>query len=186
VPAKRSGKKDLEFIRNDLRPAFGRMRLVDIRHQDIERFKAERLERLSKKSINLQLGLLGSLLSMAKREGWLVEVPDVRKFRLPVQRNGFRFLKTADEVRRFLEAAEKEGPMVGILYRTAVFTGMRAGELAALRVSDIGFDRGLITVKCSFGGSTKSDQVRHVPILEPLRGPLEVWTETIGSGVGVP
>ena len=183
VPGKRSGKKDVEFIRNDLRPAFGVMKLVDIRHQDIERFKVERLERLSKKSINLQLGLLGSLLRLAQREGWLVQIPEVRKFRLSNNRNDFRFLKTSEEVRRFLEAAEKEGPVVGILYRTAVFTGLRAGELAALQVSDIDFERGLITVKRSFDGPTKSDQVRHVPILEPLRGRLEAWTELVGAGL---
>ncbi|MEM9113956.1 MAG: tyrosine-type recombinase/integrase [Myxococcota bacterium] len=186
VPGKRSGKKDVEFIRNDLRPAFGGMKLVDIRHQDIERFKVERLDRLSKKSINLLLGLLGSLLRLAQREGWLVQIPEVRKFRLPTNRNDFRFLKTQEEVRRFLDAADQEARLVGMLYRSAVFTGLRAGELAALKVSDVDFERGLITVKRSFDGPTKSDQVRHVPILEPLRGPLDAWTDQLKTGLVFP
>jgi integrase len=52
---------------------------------------------------------------------------------------------------------------------------MRAGELAALEWSDIDLDRRLIAVQRSFEGPTKSDRVRHVPILDPLLPLLRQW-----------
>jgi integrase len=62
-----------------------------------------------------------------------------------------------------------------IFYATAIFTGMRAGEIAALEWSDVDLDRRLITVQRSFDGPTKSDRVRYVPILDPLLPVLRAW-----------
>jgi integrase len=54
------------------------------------------------------------------------------------------------------------------LYATAIYTGMRAGELAGLHWEDVSFERRLITVQRSFDGPTKADDVRYLPILDPL------------------
>lgn len=86
--------------------------------------------------------------------------------------------------RRQLEVAEiKSGARsappppknVFMFYATAIYTGMRAGELAALEGSDILFDRRLIIVQRSFFGPTKSDRARYVPILDPLLPLLQQW-----------
>jgi len=61
------------------------------------------------------------------------------------------------------------------LYATAIYTGMRAGELAGLRREDIDLERRLITVQRSFDGPTKSGDVRYVPILDPLLPVLREW-----------
>ena len=44
-----------------------------------------------------------------------------------------------DEIERFLGAAEPEDEPVRVMYRLAVYTGMRAGELAGLNWDDIDF-----------------------------------------------
>jgi integrase len=61
------------------------------------------------------------------------------------------------------------------MYATAVYAGLRAGELAALEWSDVDFDRRLVTVQRSFSGPTKSDKVRYVPILDALLLLLREW-----------
>ena len=67
--------------------------------------------------------------------------------------------------------------MVFALYATAVFTGMRAGELAGLRWDGVSFERRLITVQRSFDGPTKAGDVRYVPILDVLLPILKQWHE---------
>jgi integrase len=64
-------------------------------------------------------------------------------------------LRTDDEVKRFLLAAREEGERVFVFYAVAVYTGLRAGELAALEGPDVDFDRRLITVQRSFDGPTQ-------------------------------
>jgi len=51
---------------------------------------------------------------------------------------------------------------VFVFYATAIYTGLRAGEIAALEWSDVDFERRLVTVQRSFDGPTKSDRVRYV------------------------
>ena len=112
-----------------------------------------------------------------------------------------RWLRTEDEIRQFFSAAKEEDdnrlyykeadrfPTVKVfpMYATAVYTGMRAGELAALRWADINFDRRLITVQRSFNNPTKSGDVRHVPILDVLLPILKAWKlESGGKGLAFP
>lgn len=172
---KRSKKKDEQFIRTDLLPAFGGKALTEIGTRDVERFKAERLERLSKKSINLMVGLLRSMLNLAVEIGWLEKRPTLRLYRIPLFGADYRYLRTDEEVQRFLRAAREEGADVFALYATAVLTGLRAGELAGLRWEDVDLDRRLITVQRSFGGPTKAGDLRHVPILDALLPVLREW-----------
>jgi integrase len=65
--------------------------------------------------------------------------------------------------------------MVFALYATAVYTGLRAGELAALLWDVIDLERRLITVQRSFDGPTKSGDVRYVPVLDALLPVLRAW-----------
>lgn len=70
---------------------------------------------------------------------------------------------------RFLAAARTaEGDEVFFFYAFAICTGLRAGELAALRWDAIDLNRRLITVSRSFATTTKANDVRYVPILDPL------------------
>jgi hypothetical protein len=76
------------------------------------------------------------------------------------------------------------------LYATAVFTGMRAGELGGLRWDDVDFDKRLVTVQRSFDGPIKAGDIRYVPILDALLPVLRAWrlrcssltTKVLGRG----
>jgi integrase len=164
---KRSGSHDESIIRAHLRPAFGAFMLHEIGVQQIDRFIVDR-SHLNKKTINNHLTLLGAMLNAARDIGWLAMAPRIRKPKVRIFGNDFSYLRTDEEVRTFLVAAIEEDAKVFAFYATAIYTGMRAGELAGLHWGDVSFERRLISVQRSFSGPTKAEDVRYVPILDPL------------------
>lgn len=176
VPTKRSGDHDKSIIRKHLRPAFGALLLRDLSVKHVDAYVVER-EHLNRKTIANHLTTFIAMLNVAVDLGWLLKVPRIRKPKVRVFDADYSYLRTDEEIRRFLRGAHQEGPMVFSLYATAVYTGMRAGELAGLRWDDVSFERRLITVQRSFNGPTKAGDVRYVPILDVLLPILKRWRE---------
>ena len=166
---KRSAKDDESIIDARLRPFFNTRKLTDLTLDHVDAFVAEWRDERSDKTVNNYLTLLVSMLNEAKERGWLREVPRIRKFKVHVFDKDYAWLRTEAELARFLDAASREREVVYAMYATAVYTGMRAGELAALRWQSVQFDHQLIVVERSFDGPTKGGDVRHLPIMAPLR-----------------
>lgn len=173
---KRSKKDDISAINKYLNPAFQHKAIASIRTAEIDSFKKQ-LGHLTPKSQSNYLTLLISMLKLAVELEWLVKIPVIKKPSTNLFSKEYHFLQTPEEINRFLKAAEVEGGMVHLLYSTAIFTGMRQGELAGLRFSDIDFERNLIAVQHSYIGPTKSDKVRYVPIMASLKPLLAAWRE---------
>lgn len=177
APEKKSGSDDESIIRAHLRPAFDKIKLSEFNQTDVDAYRAAR-STLNVKTIRNHLSVLVGCLKLAHDAHWLVRVPRIR---IPkaVNSGAYRYLRDNSEVERFLDAAAREeDPVVGILYRTAAFTGLRAGELAGLRWRHVDFEHNQIHVELSFDeGTTKSGKVRHVPLLAPLKVALEAWRE---------
>ena len=171
---KRSGRDDVSMIRRHLRPAFGGLRLREIGVAHIDAYKAARMG-LSPKTVRNHLTLLGTMLRLAVDLGWLVRSPRIEKPRVRVFSGDYRYLRTEQDLRRLLCAARAEGEDVFALYATALFTGMRAGELAGLVWSCVDFATRLITVQASYDGPTKAGDVRYVPIVDALLPDLRAW-----------
>lgn len=129
---KRSAKDDISIIGRHLRPQFGALRIRDVRVERIDQFVAEKCH-LHKKTVANHLTLLMSMLSLAVELGWLLKTPKIRKPRNPLFTKDYRNLRTDEKIFRFLRAARREGDDVFALYATAIYTGMRAGELAGLQ-----------------------------------------------------
>jgi len=174
VPQKRSGNDDKCIIRKHLRPRFGRLRLQDITVEHGDRYIVENAH-LDPKTIANHLTLFLSMLNRARDLRWIESVPPIKKPKVRFISQDYRWLRTDDEIKRLLLAAKEEGEAVYIFYAAAIYTGMRAGEIAALRWDDISFETRLITVQRSFDGPTKSADVRYVPILDPLLPILRTW-----------
>lgn len=60
-------------------------------------------------------------------------------------------------------------------YATAIYAGLRAGELWGLRWADVDLGAGVLHVRRSYETTPKSHQARDVAILPPLRDWLEAW-----------
>jgi integrase len=170
---KRSEKDDRSMIERHLRPAFGSLRLSNIGVSEVDAFVAER-RHLSPKTVNNHLTLLISMLSLSVDLGWLQSVPRIKKPKVGLD-SDYRYLRTDQEVAAFLRAAQAEDEHVHVMYATALYTGLRAGEVAGLHWSDVDLERRLITVRRSYTGPTKSGRIRHVPILDPLLPILRAW-----------
>jgi integrase len=180
---KRSLDHDRSILGAHLVPFFGRdRRLSTITFGEIERFKTSGPRaKLHPNTVNHHLTLLGGMLRHAVRLGWIDRVPEIRKNRVEVLSECFRYLQSDEEVRRFLDAARDEGPDVFDLYASAILTGARAGELAGLAWEDVDFARGMVYFRRSFDGPTKSGKARPVVLVDALRPILEARRMRVGA-----
>jgi integrase/recombinase XerC len=64
-----------------------------------------------------------------------------------------------------------------LLYATALYTGMRLGELCGLRWTDVNLDTGLISIRRSYRTTPKSGKSRFVPANPRLVPVLRLWRE---------
>ena len=171
---KRSAKDDRSILRVHLLPAFGGLPLREITTKRVDAFRAEK-STLADKTVSNILTLLIAMLNQGVELGWLAKPPKIRKPRVVSCEEDFKYLRDPDEIQRFLAAAYQEDAQTHVLYATALYTGLRQGELAGLRWADVDFERRMIQVARSFDGPTKSGRTRHVPILDPLLPILRGW-----------
>lgn len=159
-PSTRAAKE--QIIRDHLLPAFGPLRLDAIGVERIEKLKAAALrDGVAPKTINNRLTVLRRMLSVAHAWGRLRSVPPVQWLALPPKRVDFL---TFEEAARLVEAAGEWRTMVLVALRT----GLRRGELLALRWEDVDLTGQRITVRRSLWGATegspKGGRTREVPL----------------------
>jgi integrase len=161
---------------------FGQAPVQRIGRAEVEAFVGkQRQRRQSAKSIRNQLGLLHSIFGYAEKRGWARGNP-VKLVDKPAAGGGdpdIRFLEL-EEVERLAEEAPADalGRTERTLYLTAALTGLRQGELIALRWRDIDWVAGRIRVRRSYVrgeyGTPKSKRsTRSVPLIDRLGGELE-------------
>jgi integrase len=132
------------------------------------------------KSIRNYIGTLSALLGFAERKGWL-ETNVARRIDLPqtTRSEDIHFLEV-DEVNALVAAAQP-GAYEGIdraLYLTAAMTGLRQGELVALRWRDVDWPAGRVRVRQNyvlgeFGTPKSKRSTRSVPLADAVGGELE-------------
>jgi integrase len=157
----------------------GPLRVEAVGRAELRRLRDQMLDEdgLSKATVKITLAYLSRMYNWAREEGIidcanplaLVEKPSVGQ-----QADDFEFLSAA-EVSKLLAWAETNQPSEFPLYATAVYVGMRMGELYGLRWVDVGLDRGLLSVRRSYRSTPKSGKHRHVPINPQLLPILQAW-----------
>lgn len=168
-------------MKNHIIPAFGRMRMNEIGPRDIERFKAAKIsEGLSPKSVNNYLTCLRKLLSVAVDFGHLDHIPAVKWLRVPPNR--FDFLNF-EEAGRVLAGAEEGIWRTMIL--TAMKTGLRLGELLALRWEDVDLVAGRLMVNRSYTRKVfttpKNGRTRELPLGDDVLAALKAFRHLKGE-----
>lgn len=160
-PSEVESKKTI--LRVHLSPQFGALRLDQLGLAEIEAYKAKKLEaKLARKSINNHLTVLRKILSTAVEWHMLPSVPQIKWLRTPPPE--FDFL-TFEESARLIAAAEREWRAT-IMF--AIRTGLRQGELRALRWVDVDLDGGRIVVRRaawrSIVSTPKNGRTREIPL----------------------
>ena len=163
-------------------PFFGAATVDRIDRRLVEAFDAELARKgLAPKSRRNALGILHSVFDFAVREGWASTNPtkEVEQPRVGGADPDIRFLDV-EEVEALLRAVPDDdlGQVEQALYLTAAMTGMRQGELLALRWMDIDWMAGRVRVRRNFVrgefGTPKSKRSsRSVPLAARVAGELE-------------
>jgi integrase len=158
------------MLRKYLIPYFGEFKMTEITRQMVQGFVAQLGQRLSPKSLRLAKNLLSKVFSTAIEWGFVEQNPatGVRLPALVAQQE--RIALTPEQVRALLdELLEPFKSMVLI----GVLSGLRRGELFALRWSAVDCERKLIHVRESvyeghFGTPKTRSSFRKIPIGKAL------------------
>lgn len=145
--------------------------LEEITTEEIDRYRRRLLEEgeLSRRTIQQRLVLLHGLLKRAHANRWISSNPADSVERVNLQtRDEFNVL-SAEQVESVARAAEDQ--MFGAAILVAAYTGLRTGELRALRWRDIGFAAASIQVRRNRPvggeeGAPKSGKGRSVPLID--------------------
>ena len=165
------------LLRRDLLPEFGEERIGEIDDDRIERYRTRLVAegRLADRTINKQLVVLHGIFKRAMKVHKLARNPAATVDRQPDRGSGDFSVLSAAEV----EAVARAAPSVidAAVFRTAAFTGLRLGELLALRWQDVDFGRRLVRVRRSYVlghyGAPKSGKVRSVPMIDQVLSALD-------------
>ena len=159
---KKSWDRDMYAVIR-LMPFFGSYRLKDISPILIEKYKLERKQGVSNRTVNIELSLLRRMLNLAV--SWdKCESNPVSKVKFFKEAPPKERILTLEEEKALLESSPSHLKPVLI---TALNTGMRYGELLNLTWNDVDFDSGYIHVRQS-----KSGKSRKIPMNETVRETL--------------
>lgn len=183
VGRKRSTLGDYEsYLRVHLTPFFAELPLDRIGVSDVEDYVAEKLaDGKSPKTVRNHLALLGSLFAFAEKKGWSRGNPcaHVDKPGEPPGDADIRFL-TDEELEALLRAVPDKGigSLDRVLYLAAAMTGMRQGELLALRWRDVDWTSARVRVRRNyvrgeFGSPKSKRSSRSVPLADRMAADLE-------------
>jgi integrase len=147
------------------------LRLTEVTPAKIEVFLQQRSLVVGANTVNHLRSDLLTAFNQARRAGrWTGQNPvlDVRRRKVPKRLPNF--LRVEEVPRVLAVLSEQHRP----LFATAIYTGMRKGELAGLRKSDVDFSCNLIMVQRSYDrDTTKGGKAAAIPIAQELRPYLE-------------
>jgi len=164
-------------------PAFGSRRVESVTTREIEQWKSGLLaeRKVSRRTVGKLLTNMNGIFQRAVRVYGLPVNPVAGVERVPEQYDpGKYFFYSPEEVRALVRAAEATPdvePWVaeqdGVLFLTAAFTGLRLGEVLALRWQDVDFANETIRVNQQWNDlgqftKTKGGLVRSVPLIEEV------------------
>jgi integrase len=113
------------------------------------------------------LMVVRAILSHARRRGWIEEDPSAAVERQQVRYSGDYDFYSREEIDALVRASASEQDAA--VYLTAAMTGLRRGELVALRWRDVDFPGQAIRVRANYSYgqlvTPKSGKVRSVPMV---------------------
>jgi integrase len=166
-----------------INPRLGDKPAASVRLIDVERLRDDLLRGvqdsgagLAPDSVRLTLAALSKAYSWGRKAGHIDCANPVQGCERPSPVEAIDYL-SRDEVIALLRHAAEHAPTIHPMIATAIYTGMRKGELLGLRWRDVHFDAGRIDVLRSYNTTPKSGKKRHVPLGPELSRILRQWEE---------
>lgn len=146
-----------DYIENHFNPAFKNLYVSNIKTRHVDELLAKASKGRKAKTVNKILTSLKTMFKFAVRWNYIKENPasDVEKFK---EEHFEREYLSPEEIRVLLSHAREP---YKTLFLTAISTGMRFGELLALRWSDIDWRQNKIFVRKSLHIMTKKEQLEE-------------------------
>jgi integrase len=163
---KRSALRDEQILAHLLR-FFGETRLRDIVPARIERYKQERLLKVSPATVNREVALLKHLFNLAERWG---------EFKGPNPVRHVSFLPEDNFMLRVLSEAEEElllqhaSPYLQDIIVFAVNTGLRSGEIFNLSWEEVDLEHNVVRLLVR-----KNRRLLEVPMNERAAAVVHAW-----------
>jgi len=155
---KLSWKRDQISV-NHLRQYFSQNSLSEIKPDLIEAYKKERLKLVSQATVNRELACLRFMFSKAV-EWEKADVNPVKRVKLFRENNQrIRYL-SMDEIGRLVACSSED---LKPIILTALYTGMRSGEILKLKWEDVDLTQRIIYV-----ANSKNGEMREIPIKDSL------------------
>ena len=145
----------LSHLNNHVLPQLGKLRLDELGREVQQMFVTRLSRNASRKTVLNVLGTLSSMLSTARKWGYICETVETGNLVLPDEglKPEARFF-TPDQVRQIIELAVEP---FRTMFTVLAMTGIRAGELLALTVEDLDFSGRRIFIRRSVHrGQTQS------------------------------
>ncbi len=161
---KRRDKVSVEHLKT----AFEGKYLFEITPRMVDEYKAKRLGDVAPATVNREVACLKHMYTKAVEWNFATANP-VRAVKLLKEPPGRLRYLSPEEANRLLEACA--GYLKSIII-TALNTGMRKGEILALRWADVDLANRKITVK-----KAKNNEIRVIPINRTLYGELAALAE---------
>jgi integrase len=162
-----SHKRNVATVNKHLtKSKLGELRLVDVTPAYIEMFLQTKSKTLGPQTVNHLRTFILTAFNRARRAGRYVganPAADVKRHKVPRRKPDYL---RADEVPLVLNALDAKWRP---LFATAIYTGLRRGELLGLRKSDVDLAAGLLTVQRShLRNVTKGGHIDVIPIAAEL------------------
>lgn len=173
----------LHYVKRHWVPAFEGVLMGEVSDAHIRRFLEGLPLELAAKSRKKILSAGRVPFSFARREGWIAHDPcaNLERFRIRAKK---RSVFSPEEARE-LFAADWRRTDARLAAMLSASTGLRLGEICALRVEDLGTDRLFVRHSWSeFDGlkTPKNGEERTVPIMPQLRAELEAFARRSPHG----
>ncbi|WTS38781.1 site-specific integrase [Streptomyces sp. NBC_00081] len=138
-----------DYVRNDLIPSLGTLKLDQLGHRHIAAFATSQLAAgRGKVTLSRCLATLSSALGDAVRQHRLAHNPAsppvVRRPPSPERR-----IWTPEQAARFLSYCHRADPDMADLFEILIGTGTRKGEALGLHWDDVHLDEGILYMRCT-------------------------------------
>lgn len=159
-----------DYVRNDLVPAFGTLKLDQLAHRHISAFVTGQLVAgRGRTTLYRCMATLSSALGDAARQHRLphnpASPPVLRRPPSPERR-----IWTAQEAARFLGHCHQADPEMADLFEVLIGTGMRKGEALGLHWDDVHLNEGVLYIRCTLSAVDNNRLVITTPKTRSSRG----------------
>ncbi|MEV7400005.1 site-specific integrase [Streptomyces sp. NPDC091267] len=159
-----------DYVRNDLVPAFGTLKLDQLAHRHIAVFVTGQLAAgRGRTTLYRCLATLSSALGDAVRQHRLPRTPASPPV-LHRPPSPERRIWSAEEAARFLTHCHQTDPEMADLFEVLIGTGMRKGEALGLHWNDVHLNQGVLYIRCTLSAVDNNRLVLTTPKTRSSRG----------------